>query len=158
MHHPGGGGLADGRPEAGRSGVDSASAYTVSGMGLAKWKQRAKELKREVYALYLACGDRRTPWYAKALGACVVAYALSPLDLIPDPIPVLGYLDDLVLLPAGVLLVRRLIPPHVLAECRQKAEAAGEGRPRNWVAGGIIIALWVATLAALGWWLWRLLR
>jgi uncharacterized membrane protein YkvA (DUF1232 family) len=127
-------------------------------MGLARWKQRAKELKREVHAVYLACKDRRTPWYAKALGVCVVAYALSPFDLIPDPIPVLGYLDDLVLLPAGLLLVRRLIPSHVLAECRQKAEGAGEGRPRNWIAGGIIIALWVATLAVLGWWLWRLVR
>ena len=127
-------------------------------MGPAKWKQRANELKREVHALYLACKDGRTPWYAKALGVCVVAYALSPFDLIPDPIPVLGYLDDLVLLPAGVLLVRRLIPSDVLAECRRKAQAAGEGRPSNWIAGAVIVALWVATAGLLGWWLWRLMR
>src|SRR5687768_590986 len=118
-----------------------AQPYTGGGMGLATWKQRAKELKREVHAVYLACKDRRTPWYAKALGVCVVAYALSPFDLIPDPIPVLGYLDDLVLLPAAVLLLRRLIPPGVLAECRQKAEAAAEGRPPTWIAGTIIVAL-----------------
>ncbi len=125
-------------------------------MRLADWKQRAKALKREIHALYLACKDRRTPWYAKALGVCVVGYALSPIDLIPDPIPVIGYLDDLVIVPLGVLLVRRLIPAAVLAECRQRAEGAeGETKPRNWIAGGIIIALWIATIAFLGWLLWR---
>ncbi len=123
---------------------------------LARWKQRAKALKREVHALCLACKDRRTPWYAKVLGVCVVGYALSPLDLIPDPIPVLGHLDDLVLLPLGVLLVRRMIPAEVLTACRSRAEAAeGESKPRNWIAAGIIIALWVATTALLGWWRWK---
>jgi len=120
------------------------------------WKQRAKALKREVHALYLASRDRRTPWYAKVLGVCVVGYALSPIDLIPDPIPVLGYLDDLVIVPLGVLLVRRLIPAMVLAECRERAIAAeGETKPRNWIAGGIFIALWLAAIALFGWWLWR---
>jgi uncharacterized membrane protein YkvA (DUF1232 family) len=125
-------------------------------MGLAQWKQRARLLKREVRALALACRDRRTPWYAKVLAGCVVAYALSPIDLIPDVIPVLGYLDDLVLLPLGVLAVRAMIPAAVLAECRARAEAAGEaGRPRNWVAAAVIVGLWAGTAVGVGWWGWR---
>jgi len=78
-------------------------------------------MKAEIAALGYACRDPRVPWYAKALAMCLVAYALSPLDLIPDFIPVLGYLDDLVLLPLGILLVVRMIPPHVLAECCERA-------------------------------------
>src|SRR5438477_13097838 len=96
--------------------------------GLQLWKQRAQQLKIEVYALYLAYRDPRVPWYARAFAACVVAYAFSPIDLIPDPIPVLGYLDDLVLVPLGVVLARRMIPPDVLAECR--------ARPQSWLAAG----------------------
>ena len=83
------------------------------------WKDRAKTLKRETFTLYLACRHPRVPWYAKLLALIVVAYALSPIDLIPDFIPVLGYLDDLVLIPLGLMLVIRLIPADVLAECRQ---------------------------------------
>jgi uncharacterized membrane protein YkvA (DUF1232 family) len=79
------------------------------------WRERARQLKREAKALYLACRDPRTPWYAKALGAAVLAYALSPIDLIPDFIPVLGLLDDLILVPLGVLALRALIPSEVLA-------------------------------------------
>ena len=125
-------------------------------MGLPRWKQWARALRREIHALYLACKDRRTPWYAKALGLCVVGYALSPFDLIPDPIPVLGYLDDLILLPLGVLAVRAMIPRAVLADCRARAEAAGAApAPHNWIAGVIVVALWVSTVALLGWWLWR---
>ena len=121
-------------------------------MRLEQWKQKAKALKREVHAVYLACQDARTPWYAKAIGLCVVAYALSPLDLIPDPIPLLGQLDDLVLLPLGFLLVRRLIPATVLDDCRQRAERSAEKMKRqNWIAGGVIIALWLATAALLAW-------
>ena len=129
-------------------------------MRLEHWKRWAKALKLEVHALYLACKDRRTPWYAKIIGVCVVGYALSPIDLIPDPIPIIGYLDDLIIVPLGVLLVRRLIPTAVLIECRQQAESAAAGgkRPVNWIAGAIIIALWIATVALLGWWLWRWLR
>ena len=85
------------------------------------WQQRARQIKADIVALGYACRDPRVPWYAKALAVCLVAYVLSPLDLIPDFIPVLGYLDDLVLLPLGILLVVRMIPPHVLAECRDKA-------------------------------------
>src|SRR5918999_619753 len=86
-----------------------------------KLKAIAARLKRELFALHLAARDPRTPWYAKVLVAGVVAYALSPIDLIPDPIPILGYLDDLLLLPLGIYLALKMIPEPVLAECRQKA-------------------------------------
>jgi uncharacterized membrane protein YkvA (DUF1232 family) len=107
-------------------------------------KTRASVLKREIFALYLATRDKRTPWYAKAFVACVVAYALSPIDLIPDPIPILGYVDDLLLLPLGIYLAVKMIPEPVLAECRQKAAAANTKLPRNWIAAAIIVALWIA--------------
>src|SRR5438094_7800175 len=119
-------------------------------MRLAHWKERARALKREVYALYLACRDRRTPWYARALGVCVVGYALSPIDLIPDPIPIIGYLDDLLLLPIGIYLALRMIPPDVLTECRAKAAATRDKLPRNWWAGAVIFLLWLVTLLLLG--------
>jgi len=109
------------------------------------WKDKARRLRNEVYAVYLASKHPATPWYAKALVALVVAYALSPVDLIPDFIPVLGYLDDLVLVPAGIALAIRLIPPPVLEECRQKAAADGQA-PRNWIAAGVVVALWCAAL------------
>ncbi len=113
------------------------------------WKRRAGELKQEVYALYLACKDPRVPWYAKALAACVVAYALSPIDLIPDFIPILGYLDDLILVPLGIYLVLKLIPDEVMSECRQRAKAlADEKRPTNHLAAIVIVAIWLV-LAAL---------
>ena len=115
-------------------------------MGLAAWKERARELKRETYALYFACRDPRVPWHAKALAIVVVAYAFSPIDLIPDFIPVLGYLDELVLIPLGVLAVRSLVPAAVLEECRAKA-AALERKPTNWIAAGVIVVLWLAIVA-----------
>jgi uncharacterized membrane protein YkvA (DUF1232 family) len=109
------------------------------------WKQRARQLKREVHAVYLACRDPRVPWYGRLLAACVVAYAFSPIDLIPDPIPILGYLDDLVLIPLGIALVLRTIPPAVMAECRAQADLrAGQQKPKNWFAAGVIILIWVA--------------
>ncbi|MBI5580294.1 MAG: DUF1232 domain-containing protein [Deltaproteobacteria bacterium] len=105
-------------------------------------------LKQEVYALYLASKDRRIPWYARVVAAAVVAYAFSPIDLIPDPIPVLGYLDDLILIPLGIALVIRLIPAEVLQDCREKAALTMKaGKPKNWVAGGIIILIWVSLFA-----------
>ena len=108
------------------------------------WKQRAGQLRTEIYALYLAYKDPRVPWYAKLLAACVVGYALSPIDLIPDPIPVLGYLDDLVLVPLGVALVLKMVPKPVMTECRKKArEVMGQGKPTNRVAAGIIVAIWL---------------
>ena len=121
------------------------------------WQQRAHLLKREVYALYFAARDPRVPWYVKALAACIVGYAFSPIDLIPDPIPVLGYLDDLVLIPLGVLAVRALIPEHVMAECRVRASEL-VAKPRNGVAAGIIAAIWLLLAVLAGYWLLALLR
>lgn len=116
---------------------------------LAGLKQRAKQLKADTYALYLAARHPNTPWYAKLLVAGIVAYAFSPIDLIPDFIPVLGYLDDLILLPMGIALAIRLIPPPVMAECRTRAhDAFKSGKPVSRVAGAIIAAIWLA-LAAL---------
>ena len=113
------------------------------------WKRRAGELKREVYALYLVYKDPRVPWYAKLLAACVVAYALSPIDLIPDFIPVLGYLDELILVPLGIYLVLKMIPVDVMSECRQRAKTlADQKRPTNRLAVIVIIAIWIV-LAAL---------
>ena len=123
---------------------------------LERWKRRARRLKREVYALYLACKDPRVPWYARLLVGGVVAYAFSPLDLIPDVIPVLGYLDDMVLIPLGIALALRLIPPHVLAECRQAAQRVmDEGKPTNWRAAAVIVALWLALAALLAFVVYR---
>lgn len=115
-------------------------------MELAAWRERARALKREIYALYFAAKDPRVPWYAKAVAVCVVAYAFSPIDLIPDPIPVLGYLDDLVLLPLGIALVLRLIPAEVLDDCRRRADAR-QTRPVSWTAAAVIVAIWIAAAA-----------
>jgi uncharacterized membrane protein YkvA (DUF1232 family) len=111
---------------------------------LATLHQRARRLKAEIWALYLAARDPRTPWYAKLLVAGIVAYACSPIDLIPDFVPVLGYLDDLVLLPLGIALAMWLVPPAVLVECRARAqETLQNGKPISWVAGAMIVVLWL---------------
>lgn len=111
-----------------------------------KVRARAADLELGVHALYVACHDPRVPWYAKALAACVVAYALSPIDLIPDPIPVLGYLDDLILLPLGVNLALRLVPADLRRECwTQAAAVRGTRRPKRWVAACIVMVIWAAT-------------
>jgi uncharacterized membrane protein YkvA (DUF1232 family) len=110
----------------------------------------ARALKRDVVALWLAARDPRTPWLAKALAGLVAAYALSPIDLIPDFIPVLGYLDDLILVPAGIWLVVRLIPEDLMHEFRAEAEAR-EGRPRSLAAALVMVALWIAAAAGLVW-------
>jgi uncharacterized membrane protein YkvA (DUF1232 family) len=120
-------------------------------MRLRDW---ARAIKRDVHAIYLASRDPRVPWYAKALGVCIAAYALSPIDLIPDFIPVLGYLDDAILLPLGILLVVRMIPPDVMAEHRAAAASAAE-RPQS-VAGAIfVVAIWLALTAVAGWLVYR---
>ncbi len=109
----------------------------------------ARTIKRDVHALYLSARDPRVPWYAKAVAIAVAAYALSPIDLIPDFIPVLGYLDDLVLVPLGILLAVRLIPAHVLAEHRAAADETPLQASRT--AAMVIIALWIGfALIALG--------
>jgi uncharacterized membrane protein YkvA (DUF1232 family) len=113
----------------------------------AAWQDRVRSLKRDVVAIALAVRDPRVPWYAKAVGVCVIAYALSPIDLIPDFIPVLGLLDDLVLVPLGLLLVVRLIPADILAEHR--AAAAVTERPVSRAGAAAIIAIWVLAAALL---------
>lgn len=108
-------------------------------------KQLAKQLKKETYAIYLASTDQRVPWYARVLAGFTVAYAFSPIDLIPDFIPILGYLDDLIIVPLGIWLVLKMIPPAVLAECREKAAAEIErGKPINRAAAAVIIAIWIS--------------
>ena len=116
---------------------------------LAQW---AHALKRESLALYYAARDARTPWYAKLLAGAIVAYALSPIDLIPDFIPVLGYLDELLLLPAAIWLALRLVPEQVLAEARQRAEATLE-HPTSRAAAVVIVTVWIACAIALGAWI-----
>jgi uncharacterized membrane protein YkvA (DUF1232 family) len=116
---------------------------------LAVLRERARHLKAETLALYLAARDPRTPWYAKLLVAAIVAYALSPIDLIPDFVPVLGYLDDLILIPMGIALAIRLIPHPVLDACRIRAnETMQSGKPVSRIAGAIIVVIWLV-LAAL---------
>ena len=119
-------------------------------------RDRVLALKRETLALYYAARDPRTPWLAKLVVGLVVAYALSPIDLIPDFIPVLGYLDDLLLLPLGIWLAIRLLPAEVLAECRARAAQALE-QPKNRAAAAVIVALWIALAVLAGWWLAKLL-
>lgn len=113
-------------------------------------KQRARATKRDTYAVYLACRDPRTPWYAKVVAGAVAAYALSPIDLIPDFIPVLGYLDDLIIVPLGLALAVKLIPRPVLIDCRAAAQAAAE-KPTNRTAAAVIVAVWLAAAGLLIW-------
>lgn len=116
------------------------------------WKNRARRLKREIYALYLAYKDPRVPWYARLFTACVIGYALSPLDLIPDFIPVLGLVDDLLLLPLGIYLALKMIPDSVLLESRAQADALlASGKPVNRVAAAIIISIWLLMALLLAW-------
>ena len=119
-------------------------------------RERARALKRDTLALTFALRDPRTPLIAKVVAGLVVAYALSPIDLIPDFIPVLGYLDDVILVPLGILLSLKLIPGEVLDAARIKADATLE-RPINRVAGVIVVAIWIACALLLGWWLARVL-
>jgi uncharacterized membrane protein YkvA (DUF1232 family) len=118
------------------------------------WKDRARGLKQDVVALSLALRDPRVPWYAKAVGACVIAYALSPIDLIPDFIPVLGLVDDLVLVPLGIALMLRLVPPGILAEHRAAAAKLAE-RPVSRAGAAAVIAIWAAALGLAAYWGWR---
>ncbi len=116
-------------------------------------RQWARVIGRDVVALWLAARDPRVPWYAKAVAATVAAYALSPIDLIPDFIPVLGYLDDLLIVPLGIVLAVKLIPAQVMAELRMKA--AQQGKPSSKAGLAIIIIVWIAALALAAWLTWR---
>ena len=117
---------------------------------IVKLKDLATRLKTETLTLYFATRDRRTPWYAKILIGCVVAYVLSPIDLIPDFIPLLGYLDDVLLLPLGFYLALKLIPPAVLTDSRRMASETPRELPRSWMAATAIVVLWVAAIILFG--------
>src|SRR5919202_724265 len=121
-------------------------------MNAESWKQRVKQLRSETYALYLAYKVPRVPWYAKVFAACLVGYVFSPIDPIPDFIPVVGLLDELVVVPVGVILARKMIPNEVLADCQRKSqEVIREGKPVNYMAAIVVIAVWLlfAALAAI---------
>src|ERR1700757_1173362 len=122
---------------------------------LENWKQWARTIKRDAHAMYLASRDPRVPWYAKALAVAVAGYALSPIDLIPDFVPVLGYLDDVILVPLGIVLVIRLIPPEIMAEHRELAAAAHE-RPVSGRAAVVIASIWAASILLCVWLAYRL--
>jgi uncharacterized membrane protein YkvA (DUF1232 family) len=117
-------------------------------------KNWARAIKRDVLALYYAARDPRVPWYAKALALCVAGYALSPIDLIPDFIPVLGYLDDVIIVPLGILAVIKLIPPEIMAEHRAAAAAASE-KPTSRAAAIVIVLIWLASIALVAWFVYR---
>src|SRR3954453_13840528 len=105
-------------------------------------RARALAVKRDAYALYLVARHPRAPWYAKVLAGAVVAYALSPFDLIPDFIPVFGYVDDLIIVPLGIAAVLRMVPPDVLAECREQAQMRMD-RPVSWIGAAFIVIVWL---------------
>lgn len=114
---------------------------------LKKLKKWARQLKKQLFVLYFAYKDKRTPWYAKWFAVCVVAYAFSPIDLIPDFIPVLGYLDDVILVPLGVAVALKLLPAAVVRDCAELAEErAKRGKPKNWLAASLIIGVWGVAL------------
>jgi uncharacterized membrane protein YkvA (DUF1232 family) len=141
------------RRESGPGSEDDASS-APSGL-----RKRIAALQIETLALYHAYRDPRVSWGARAVAALVVAYALSPIDLIPDFIPVLGYLDDLILVPLGVWLVLRMIPPEVMADARARATAGLEaGSPTLRAGAAIVIVLWLLGLALAAWIVWRATR
>jgi uncharacterized membrane protein YkvA (DUF1232 family) len=115
---------------------------------LDRWRLRAKQLGGETYALYLAFRHPRVPWYAKVFVGVVVAYALSPIDLIPDFVPVVGYLDDLLLVPAGIALALKMVPDPVMVECRSNAqELMAQGELTSRFAAGPIVLIWLVCIA-----------
>jgi len=131
--------------------------FILSNFGtIERWKRQVKLLRAETYALYLAYRDPRVPWYSKAFAALVVGYAFSPIDLIPDFVPILGYLDDLILIPIGITIALKMIPDEVMEECRLDArEALGDGRPTNWAAVIVIVGIWLLTVAIFIWLIMR---
>lgn len=127
-------------------------------MNLKSWKAKSKQLRTEIVALYLAAKHPRTPWYAKALAVLIIGYALSPIDLIPDFIPVLGYLDDVIIVPAGIALLIRIIPRDILEECRAKAQSdVSNKKHQNWVAGVIIVLVWLLAIYLMVGLIWPLI-
>ncbi|HVK51438.1 YkvA family protein [Pseudoxanthomonas sp. CF125] len=124
---------------------------------MSRLREWARELKRQTLVVYFAARDPRTPWLARLLALGIAAYALSPIDLIPDFIPVLGYLDDLVIVPLGLMLVLRLVPTDVLASSQAKAEGAVD-KPTSPAMAAVIVAIWVIAIVALGLWARQALR
>ncbi|WP_119461915.1 DUF1232 domain-containing protein [Rhodospirillaceae bacterium SYSU D60014] len=116
-------------------------------------RQWARTIKCDVVALWIAARDPRVPWYAKVSAAAVAAYALSPIDLIPDFVPALGYLDDMIIVPLGILLVIWMIPEGLMAEFREEA-AKREGKPKSYAGAAAIVLLWVMAAALALWWFW----
>ncbi len=116
-------------------------------MDIKSWKTKSKQLRSEIVALYLAYKHPGTPWYAKALAALIIGYALSPIDLIPDFIPVVGYLDDLIIIPAGIALLIKIIPGDILEECRTKARSdLSDRKSKHWVAAIIVALIWLLAI------------
>ena len=115
-------------------------------MGISDWKAKVKELKREAYALYLCSRHPRTPLYAKLFALLIVGYAMSPIDLIPDFIPVIGYVDDLVLIPLGITILVKMMPDDVLQECRLKAQSLQSDKPIGWIGGILVVCIWAAAI------------
>lgn len=126
-------------------------------MALSSLRKWAKELRQQTLVVYFAARDPRTPWPVRLLALLVAAYALSPIDLIPDFIPVLGYLDDLIIVPLGLVLVLRLVPPEVMIAAREKATVA-VNRPVSRAMAVVIAGIWAAAIGALVLWLWRWTR
>jgi len=119
---------------------------------MTRLKNHARALKREAYALYIATRDPRVPWYARAFLGLVVAHTFSPIDLIPDFIPVLGHLDDLVITPLGIALALRMIPPEVMSDARQKAEVQlQQGKPISRAGAMMVVAIWLVIIIAAIW-------
>ena len=121
---------------------------------LLRAKQWARTIKRDAIAIWIAARDPRVPWYAKVLAATVAAYALSPIDLIPDFVPVLGYMDDVIIVPLGILMVVKLIPPEIMAEHRALA-ATAQGRPVSHTAAIVIAIVWAVSIVVAGWLCYR---
>jgi len=124
---------------------------------MSRLRSWARALKRQTLIVYYAARDPRTPWLPRLLALAIAAYALSPIDLIPDFIPVLGYLDDVIIVPLGLWLVLRMIPADVIADSHAKAEAAAE-RPASRGMAAAIVLIWAIALVALGLWAWHALR
>jgi uncharacterized membrane protein YkvA (DUF1232 family) len=131
---------------------------TDAGSPLDRLRLQARRLKAETLALYLVARDPRVPWYVRLFVAAVVAYALSPIDLIPDFVPVLGYLDDLLIVPLGIWLALRMIPSPLLDECRARAHAElASGRPTSRAGLAAIVLIWLGSAALAAWLIWRAL-
>ena len=128
-------------------------------MTIEKWKARIGQLRTETYAVYLASKDPRVPWYAKALILFVVAHTFSPIDLIPDFIPVLGYLDDLIITPLGIWIALKMIPTEVLTECRETAQARmDDGKLTRWWAAVVVVLIWLLGLGLVSIWVMRVIE